>query len=318
MLTAEIIRRVKEIQIRTGRSVADVLAGEFISVFRGAGMEFDEVRPYQAGDDIRTIDWNVTARAGAPFVKRFVEERQLTLLLMADISASQDFGSLTQSKREAAAEFCALVAFSASHNDDKVGLVLFHSDVEQYIPPRNGQRHAQRVVRDVLAHGRAQHERQADKPRWRHWLQLGRESVRGSRHATRIDKALEFIMSVNKRRTVCFVVSDFIDDQFEQALSQANRRHDVVAVLLTDPRELKVPKVGLVTLEDAETGAAQTIDTAAGDFADRYAEQANARIEHLRSRLRRNRIDLIHVDISKPVADPLIEFFKARERRLRR
>ena len=125
-------------------------------------------------------------------------------------------------------------------------------------------------------------------------------------------------MSVNKRRTVCFVVSDFIDDQFEQALSQANRRHDVVAVLLTDPRELKVPKVGLVTLEDAETGAAQTIDTAAGDFADRYAEQANARIEHLRSRLRRNRIDLIHVDISKPVADPLIEFFKARERRLRR
>ena len=147
MLTAEIIRRVKEIQIRTGRSVADVLAGEFISVFRGAGMEFDEVRPYQAGDDIRTIDWNVTARAGAPFVKRFVEERQLTLLLMADISASQDFGSLTQSKREAAAEFCALVAFSASHNDDKVGLVLFHSDVEQYIPPRNGQRHAQRVVR---------------------------------------------------------------------------------------------------------------------------------------------------------------------------
>lgn len=318
MLTAEIIRRVKEIQIRTGRSVADVLAGEFISVFRGAGMEFDEVRPYQAGDDIRTIDWNVTARAGAPFVKRFVEERQLTLLLMADISASQDFGSLTQSKREAAAEFCALVAFSASHNDDKVGLVLFHSDVEQYIPPRNGQRHAQRVVRDVLAHGRAQHERQADKPRWRHWLQLGRESVRGSRHATRIDKALEFIMSVNKRRTVCFVVSDFIDDQFEQALSQANRRHDVVAVLLTDPRELKVPKVGLVTLEDAETGAAQTIDTAAGDFADRYAEQANGRIEHLRSRLRRNRIDLIHVDISKPVADPLIEFFKARERRLRR
>lgn len=318
MLTAEIIRRVKEIQIRTGRSVADVLAGEFISVFRGAGMEFDEVRPYQAGDDIRTIDWNVTARAGAPFVKRFVEERQLTLLLMADISASQDFGSLTQSKREAAAEFCALVAFSASHNDDKVGLVLFHSDVEQYIPPRNGQRHAQRVVRDVLAHGRAQHERQADKPWWRHWLQLGRESVRGSRHATRIDKALEFIMSVNKRRTVCFVVSDFIDDQFEQALTQANRRHDVVAVLLTDPRELKVPKVGLVTLEDAETGTAQTIDTAAGDFADRYAEQANARIEHLRSRLRRNRIDLIHVDISKPVADPLIEFFKARERRLRR
>lgn len=318
MLTAEIIRRVREIQIRTGRSVADVLAGEFISVFRGTGMEFDEVRPYQPGDDIRTIDWNVTARAGAPFVKRFVEERQLTLLLMADISASQDFGSLTQSKREAAAEFCALVAFSASHNDDKVGLVLFHSEVEQYIPPRNGQRHAQRVVRDVLAHGQAQHTHQADAPWWQRWLPSGRKRARGARYATRIDKALEFIMSVNRRRTVCFVVSDFIDDQFEQALSQANRRHDVVAVLLTDPRELTVPKVGLVTLEDAETGRTYTIDTSSENFSEGYAKQASTRIEKLRSRLRRNRIDLIHVDISKPVVDPLIEFFKTRERRLRR
>ena len=155
MLATEIIRRVKEIQVRTGRSVADVLAGEYVSVFRGAGIEFDEVRPYVPGDDVRTIDWNVTARAGAPFVKRYVEERQLTLMLMADISASQDFGSVARSKREATAELCALLAFTAIRNDDKVGLVLFHGEVEHYIPPRKGQKHALRVVREVLAHGDA-------------------------------------------------------------------------------------------------------------------------------------------------------------------
>ena len=153
MLTREILRRVREIQVRTGRQVADVLAGEYVSVFKGRGMEFEEVRPYVPGDDIRTIDWNVTARTGDPYVKRYVEERQLTLMLMADVSASQDFGSATRSKREAAAELCALLAFSATRNDDKVGLALFHSDIEQYIPPRKGQKHALRVVREVLAHG---------------------------------------------------------------------------------------------------------------------------------------------------------------------
>ena len=153
MLPKEIMRRVREIQVRTGRQVADVLAGEYVSVFKGRGVEFDEVRPYVHGDDVRTIDWNVTARMGEPYIKRYVEERQLTLMLMADISASQDFGSARRSKREATAELCALLAFSATRNDDKVGLALFHGEIEQYIPPRKGQKHALRVVREVLAHG---------------------------------------------------------------------------------------------------------------------------------------------------------------------
>lgn len=159
MLPSEIIRRVREIQVRTGRQVADVLAGEYISVFRGSGIEFDEVRPYLPGDDVRTIDWNVTARTGEPHVKRYVEERQLTLSFLVDISGSQEFGSGARSKREAAAELSALLAFSAIQNDDKVGLTLFHHDIEQYIPPRKGQRHALRVVREVLAHGSVERRR---------------------------------------------------------------------------------------------------------------------------------------------------------------
>src|SRR5215510_8903742 len=153
MLTREMLQRVREIQIRTRRQVADVLAGEYVSAFRGRGIEFDEVRPYVAGDDVRTIDWKVTARMGEPYVKRYVEERQLTLMLVADVSASQDFGSKARSKREAAAEFCALLAFSAIQSSDKVGLTLFHGAIEQYIPPRKGQKHALRVIREVLAHG---------------------------------------------------------------------------------------------------------------------------------------------------------------------
>lgn len=322
MLTLEIIRRVKEIQVRTGRSVADVLAGEYVSVFRGTGMEFDEVRPYQPGDDVRTIDWNVTARAGSPFVKRFVEERQLTLLLMADVSASQGFGSAERTKREATAEFCALVAFSAIHNDDKVGLALFHSTIEQYIPPRKGQRHALRVVREVLAHNDAPAE--TDSPSMRPWWRPAWLSRRGSRaprrpqDATSIRAALEFVMSVNKRRTVCFVVSDFLDDDFEHALSQTNRRHDVVAVLMTDPREETIPDVGVVSLVDSETGEATLVDTGSTGFCEQFEEAVKQRIADLRTRLGRRGIDLIHVDVSQPVVDPLIRFFHMRERRLRR
>ncbi|MEM8679249.1 MAG: DUF58 domain-containing protein, partial [Planctomycetota bacterium] len=152
MLPREIVQRVREIQVRTGRQVADVLAGQYESVFKGRGIEFDEVRPYTPGDDVRTIDWNVTARMGEPFIKKYVEERQLTLMLMADISSSQEFGSERRSKREAAAELCALLAFSATRNDDKVGLLLFHGQIEQFIPPRKGQKHSLRVVREVLAH----------------------------------------------------------------------------------------------------------------------------------------------------------------------
>ncbi|MFN0060567.1 MAG: DUF58 domain-containing protein [Planctomycetota bacterium] len=322
MLAKEIIRRVREIQVRTGRQVADVLAGEYVSVFKGRGIEFDEVRPYVAGDDVRTIDWNVTARMGEPFVKRYVEERQLTLNLVADVSGSQDFGSGTRSKLEATAELCALLAFSATRNDDKVGLTLFHGGIEKYIPPRKGQRHALRVVREVLAHGSEIEDAEAralGRTRRRGILaRLGggvRRRLKSPRHATRIGQALEFLLSVNHRKSVCFVVSDFFDHDYEQALRTANRRHDVVAVLVTDPREETIPDVGLVALEDAESGRAQLYDTGSAAFRDRLHELAITRIENLRRRLNGSGIDFIHVDCASSVVDPLAKFFRMRERR---
>jgi uncharacterized protein (DUF58 family) len=316
MLPKEIMRRVREIQVRTGRPVADVLAGEYVSVFRGSGIEFDEVRPYTPGDDIRSIDWNVTARMGEPFVKRYVEERQLTLMLLADVSASLDFGSGSRSKRECAAELCALLAFSASQNDDKVGLLLFHGGTERYIPPRKGYKHALRVVREVLTHG-AETDDDTPRPR-RSWPWARRRRLRAAREGTDIDGAVEFLLSVNKRRAVCFVVSDFIDEDFERALRSANRKHDVVAVLITDPREHDIPDVGLVSLQDAETGAVRVVDTGSAAFRAALGRDADERVAALRRRLASAGIDLIHVDASGSVVDPLVRFFRARERRARR
>ena len=319
MLPREILQRVREIQVRTGRQVADVLAGEYVSVFKGRGLEFDEVRPYIPGDDVRTIDWNVTARTGEPFVKRYVEERQLTLMLMADVSASQDFGSAARSKREATAELCALLAFSATRNDDKVGLTLFHGGIEAYIAPRKGHRHALRVVREVLAHGEFPSE--TDSPRtapsrWKGWPRWRRP--RQARQSTDLAGAMEFVLSVTKRRTICFVVSDFLDEDFERSLVLANQKHDVIAVLVTDPRELELPEVGLVGLRDAETGREQLVDTGSRAFRQAVAQAGEERVADLERRLRRSGIDFIRVDASRSVVDPLVRFFRMRDRRARR
>jgi len=315
MLAREIIQRVREIQLRTGRQVADVLAGEYNSVFRGRGVEFDEVRPYLPGDDVRTIDWKVTARTGQPYVKRYVEERQLTLMLMADVSASQDFGSGERSKRDAAAEFCALLAFSAIRNNDKVGLTLFHGGIEQYIPPRKGQRHALRVVREVLAHGLDGDASAAAAPRW--WRPEAWRRPRPARQQTDIGQAMEFLMSVASRRTICFVVSDFLTDGYERALRAANRRHDVIAVLVTDPRELELPGVGLVALRDAESGDTELYDTGSRRFRDHVEGEAAKRVRDLEHSLRSSGIDFIHIDAAGSVVDPLVSFFRMRERRYR-
>jgi len=319
MLAREILQRVREIQVRTGRQVADVLAGEYVSVFKGRGVEFDEVRPYISGDDVRTIDWNVTARTGVPYVKRYVEERQLTLMLMADVSASQDFGSSERSKREVTAELCALLAFSATRNDDKVGLTLFHGGIEQYIPPRKGQKHALRVVREVLAHGAEAPEAQPpDSPRgWTRRFASWRRP-RSPREATDIGNAMKFLLSVSARKSICFVVSDFLDEGFERALVTANQKHDVIAVLVTDPREFSLPSVGLVTLRDAESGVVRVYDTASAAFRDRLASASAARARDLEHRLRASGIDFIHIDAAGSVVEPLVRFFKMRERRSRR
>ncbi len=334
MLPAEIVRQVRRIQLQTGRQVADVLAGAYVSVFKGRGVEFDEVRPYIPGDDVRSIDWNVTARVGSPYVKRYVEERQLTVLLIVDLSASLDFGSGARSKREAAVELSALLAFSAIHNDDKVGLLLFHGEVDEYIPPRKGGKHALRVVREVLARGREEapsaqgrlrrRRMLADLPRTvrAHFARLvaltrGRAGERG-RSATDIAHALEFCRRVLPRRAVLFLVSDFLDEDYLDALRLANRKHDVVAVRVTDPREGGFEAVGMVTLEDAETGERRLVDTGSREFRDAVEAASGERGAALRGSLRRAGIDMIEIDTARPVVEPLLAFFRMRERRIRR
>ncbi|MEM9367614.1 MAG: DUF58 domain-containing protein [Planctomycetota bacterium] len=317
MLPREVLHRVREIQVRTGRQVADVLAGQYVSVFKGRGIEFDEVRPYVPGDDVRTIDWNVTARTGEPFVKRYVEDRQLTVMVMADVSASQDFGTGTRSKREATAELSALLAFSATLNDDKIGLALFHGQIEQYIPARKGQKHSLRVIREVLAHGNV---KSSESPTRRRWLPFGQRRAwwRNGRQATNIAGALEFLMSVSSRKAICFVVSDFLDEGYLDAMQSANRKHDVIAVLVTDPREQTVPNVGLVNLKDPETGRVALYDTGSRAFRDSIHQESETRVSNLRHAFGRAGIDFIHIDAQQDVVDPLVKFFRMRERRMRR
>lgn len=330
MLPAEIAQAVKRIQFVTGRQVADVMAGAYLSVFKGRGMEFDEVRPYVPGDDVRAIDWNVTARTGEPHVKRFVEERELTVMLLVDVSASQDFGSGRRSKLEAAVELSALLAMSAVDNGDKVGLLLFHGGADLYIPPRKGGKHALRVVREVLARGQGV-PTEAPRSIWRElpamvrglWGKLQRSTraeapVPPARRATSIAAALEFCRQVLPRRAVLFLVSDFLDEGYLQVLRHANRKHDVVAALITDPREEQMPPAGLVTLEDAESGRTRLVDTRSAAFRDELQRTAQARRDTLREQLRATGMDLVVFDASGSMIDPLLRFFRERERRLRR
>ena len=239
MLSAEIAQNVRRIQVVTGRQVADVMAGAWLSVFKGRGMEFNEVRPYLPGDEIRTIDWNVTARTGQPYVKQFVEERELTVMLVVDASGSGDFASEGQFKRELAAELASVLSFAATTNKDKVGLLIFTDQIELFIPPRKGRRHVLRLIRELLAF-----EPQSD--------------------GTDIKLALDTINQILKRRSILFLVSDFLDEpqHYERALHMTNRKHDVIAIDLHDPLERDIANVGLLTLEDAETGELIWVDTA--------------------------------------------------------
>lgn len=290
MLTSEQLRAVRKIQIRTSHLVSDLFAGQYQSVFKGRGMEFAEVREYLPGDDIRTIDWNVTARTGEPHVKRFVEERELTVMLLVDTSASTHFGTVKQLKSEMAAELAALFAFSAITNNDKVGLVMFSDHVELALPPRKGTRHVLRVIREVLSFS----------PRGR---------------GTDISVALEYLSRVTKRRCVTFIISDFLDTRARLALKIANRRHDVVAVVLDDPRDLTLPDVGLIALEDAESGEHLLLDTGDARVRREFETRAQAVGRERDRMLRGIDVDAVSVRTDRPYTEALLRFFRMREHR---
>ncbi len=328
MLTPEILRKVKQIQIRTGRQVSDVLAGAYLSVFKGVGMEFDEVRPYVPGDDIRNIDWNVMARTGVPYVKRFVEERELTVLLVVDISPSLDFGSGERSKREAATELSALLAFSAIENDDNIGLLLFRGGVDEYIPPRKGQKHALRIVREVLARSQAGEAPYEEGPgETGLWRRIGarlrrkfarlKAQTRGGARRTNIAHALEFARQILHRRAVIFLISDFLDEDYLDIVRNMHRKHDIISVLVNDKREFEVVDEGLLTLEDAETGEVREVDTGSKAFREAAQAAALSRVGRLRTSFAASGCDLIEIDATESVIDPLLSFFRQRRRRYR-
>jgi len=292
MIPKELAQQIRAIQIQSRKAVNDLLAGQYESVFKGRGMEFEEVREYQPGDDIRTIDWNVTARMGAPFVKRFVEERELTVIFLVDLSASGAFGSVRKLKNEAAAELTALLAFAAIKNNDKVGLIVFTDAIEMFIPPKKGVTHVLRVIRELLAF----EPRQAQ---------------------TDIAAALDYLGRVTKKRAVVFLISDFLGAGYERPLRVLARRHDVVAVSVTDRRELAMPDVGLLELEDAETAERITIDTSSAAFRSRYAALGSERTTRLEDVFASMGVDHIGIVTDHDYVRDLVRFFRLRERRLR-
>jgi uncharacterized protein (DUF58 family) len=292
MIPKEILQKVRRIEIRTRSVVESVLSGEYHSVFKGRGMEFSEVRTYTAGDDIRTIDWNVTARMGEPFVKKYVEERELTVMLMVDASSSGSFGSVKQFKDEIAVEMCALLAFSAIKNNDRVGLIIFTSEVEKYIPPKKGKNHVLRVIRELLY-------------------------FRPTKKGTDIAEAMGFLNKVLTKKSVVFCVSDFISSGFEPALRIAARRHDLIAVPVSDPREQELPNVGLIELADPETGETLLVDTRDQGARSRFKELAGQRAGALKNFFRLNGIDEIPVSTGSDYVEALVKFFRKREKMLR-
>ena len=288
MIPREVMRKIRRIQIHTSHIVDDLLAGHWHSAFKGRGIEFEEVRPYQIGDDVRAIDWNVTARAGEPFVKLFREERETSVMLMVDLSASQDFGTNLQTKRELVTELGATLAFSAIKNNDKVGLTLFTDQIEKSLPPRNGTRHVLRLIRELL-----------------YCQPIGR--------GTSLRAAMEHLGRTASRRTVVFLISDFQDQGFENLLRVTRRKHDVIPIVISDAREANLPNVGLLRLRDAESGRTITIDTGSRRHRREYQTRMQQKADERTAMFRRLRLSPICVSTGEDYVEPLQRFFYRRE-----
>jgi uncharacterized protein (DUF58 family) len=290
MLTKELLKQVRQIEIRTKGLVNQVFSGEYHSVFKGRGMEFSEVREYQFGDDIRNIDWNVTARFGHPYIKVFEEERELTVMLLVDLSGSLMFGSVSKTKQRIAAELTAILAFSALKNNDKVGLILFTDKIEKFVPPRKGKKHVLRIIREVL-------------------------SFEPEGKATNLKGALEYMNNTIKKKSIAFLLSDFMDEGYEKILRIVGRKHDLIGIVLDDRREKEIPNIGLVKLADAETGAERWIDTGSKRVRTQMISDRKEREKIRNSIFVKSKLDRIEVTTSSNYIQPLVQFFRRREKR---
>ncbi|MBI1938475.1 MAG: DUF58 domain-containing protein [Ignavibacteriales bacterium] len=290
MLTKELLKQVKQIEIRTRGVVNEVFSGEYHSVFKGRGMEFSEVREYQIGDDIRSIDWNVSARFGHPFVKIFEEERELTVMLLVDMSGSLVFGSVDKTKQQIAAELSAILAFSALKNNDKVGLILFTDQIEKFIPPKKGKSHSLRIVREVL-------------------------SFEPQNNKTNLRAALEYFNHTIKKRAIVFVISDFFDTGYEKILRIVGKKHDLIGIVLSDQREKEIIKAGLIKFRDAETGEVRYVDTESKNFQINFRDAQLKFNQYRKSIFVSSRLDSVEIETGGSYVKPLVDFFKMRERR---
>ena len=291
MIPKEIIRKVRHIEIRTKGLVNDLFGGEYHSIFKGRGMTFSEVREYVSGDDIRMIDWNVTARNNAPFVKIFEEERELTVYLLVDVSQSGNFGTVNQFKSELAAEIAAVLGFSAIKNQDKVGLILFSDDIEKYIAPKKNKSHILRVIREVLF----------NKP---------------TSSGTSIQAGIDFLLNVAKRKSVVFLISDFLDKNYWKSLKLANNKHDMIGIRISDPAEELLPNIGLIKVEDPETKEKIWVDISSKKDRDSHLSEIQNKWNDFQEECNRNQFDVIDVSTERDYVEPLMDFFRKREKRL--
>lgn len=287
METAELLKKVRKIEIKTKGLTKHIFSGEYHSAFKGRGMSFSEVRSYQYGDDVRNIDWNVTARTGDPFVKVFEEERELTVMLLVDLSRSAFFGTVEQMKNELLTEICAVLAFSAITNNDKVGVILFSDRIEKFIPPKKGKQHILRIIRELL-------------------------DIVPAGTGTDIGGALRFFNNVIKKKSICFVLSDFMTKGYEDALRIAKRRHDIIGIQMTDPREAELPNIGLVRAMDAESGEVRWIDTGSRKVRERYAQWYQDNYQHFRNSFLRSGADMVSIQTDEPYVNALMKFFQKR------